>query len=108
MGQIGRLIEDEMRMILASANDSRINQLEILSVMPKAGGRHFSILFGPPIYDELATKKDHGGLKTGKKLDAAMGFLKSELAMNLGLKRYPEIRFHPNPLAWSPLVNARE
>ena len=42
-----------------------------------------------------------GDLKTGKKLDAAMGFLKSELAMNLGLKRYPEIRFHLKPLAWS-------
>jgi ribosome-binding factor A len=106
--QIASLIEEELRLILASAADPRINQLEIRSVIPKPGGRHFSILFGPPSADEWAVKEDEGGLEAGRRLDAAMGFLKSELAMNLGLKRCPEISFHPDPLVWSTIAGTRE
>ena len=106
--QIASLIEEELRMILASAGDSRINQLELRSVEPKPGGRHFLILFGPPSADEAAVQEDEGGLEAGRRLKAAMGFLKSELAMNLGLKRCPEISFHPDPLAWSRIAGTRE
>ena len=63
---------------------------------PPPGGRHFVILFGPAATSD-EKERAVGPDQMGKWLARAQGYLRSELAATLNLKRMPELSFVPEP-----------
>jgi ribosome-binding factor A len=87
--QLASLIAEELDYLLSSANDPRLAELVVRAVSPKAGGGHFIVYVGPSEGQCLATSSHE--LK--EVLKRATGFLRSELADLLNLKRTPDLTF---------------
>lgn len=95
--KIASSIEQELRLILLSSRDARINELEILSVRPNQGGSHYRVFFGPPPGTPVQPGDD---AKAQKQLEQAKGHLRTELAESLTLMHCPDLTFFPDPEAW--------
>lgn len=99
--QLAKIIGNELPMILSCAGDSRLQDLEIVRVEPKPGGKHFLIIFGPPS-DTLAETADIRGPDDAQDLlTKAHGYIRSELALAMNLKSAPELSYAPDPLQWA-------
>ena len=92
--QLATLIAEELDFVLSSAQDSRLAELTITGVEPKAGAGHFIIYVAPN--DDSQSFASATEVKAI--LQRASGFLRYELSSLLNLKRMPELSFMPDPL----------
>lgn len=93
--QLANLIAEELDYVLSSANDPRLGDLIVTSVIPKTGGGHFIVY--------VAAQKQMGGFNSATEMKAvlkkAAGFIRYELTEVLNLKRAPELTFIPDLLS---------
>lgn len=91
---IEKLVAREVAAALAAAEDERIAALAVVRVVAGRGGTHILVLFGPA--------PDGGDVAEATALlERACGWIRSELAAALDLKRVPELTFAPEPAAWA-------
>lgn len=83
--RLAQLIEQELLLILPSAENPILNMLTVSEVIPEKGGKHFLILLQP----EEAISTD----EINKHLQKAKGYLRTELALSLNLKKCPDFTF---------------
>jgi ribosome-binding factor A len=98
--QLGQRIEEELRTILAAAEDDRLREVEVCEVVTERGGRHFRVLFGPAMEDREWVSIDLQGKQMLAWLDGAKPYIRRELAGALNLKKTPDLTFQPDPRAW--------
>ena len=96
--RIARNLELEIRLILEGAGDSGVRQLEVLGVTPEPGGKVFHVFVGPSRAQLVWGPHEAESIE---RLNKAKGYIRSELAPTLGLKRCPELSFHADPVAWA-------
>lgn len=91
--QLANVIAEEVGYLLHSARDSRLTELVVARVDAKPGGRHFVVY--------LACERDIAPFRSREEmkqvLKRAVGYLRSELALSLHLKRIPDITLLPDP-----------
>jgi ribosome-binding factor A len=91
--QLANLIADELSYVLGTAGDSRLAELTVTNIEAKPGGKHFVVYVAP---DEGSSA--FSSIEEMKEaLKKASGFIRSELAQTLNLKRAPELTFMPDP-----------
>ena len=106
--QLGQRLAEELRTILAAADDDRLREVEVCGVLAERGGRHFRVLFGPAIEDREWVSVDLHGKQMLAWLDGAKPYIRRELAGALNLKKTPDITFQPDPLAWEGVTSNLE
>lgn len=99
--QIAKSVQIELIAIIESAHDRSINELEIVRVQPRPGGKHFLVFFGPPRDGDQASAECHDLETVSEHLAKAMGFIRSSLTEALNLKFAPGITFVPDPIQWA-------
>ncbi len=93
--QIAGLIHQELQEIFEEAGNPRLNRLKVLSVIPKPGGRHFSIFVGSldnPADPQNPSPEEREIKKT---LEHAFNYIRMELVLGLNLKHCPDLKFIP-------------
>jgi ribosome-binding factor A len=96
--QLATMIAEELDYVLSSANDRRLSNLMVTGVQPKPGGGHFIVYVAPSEDSDRA----YSVSEMKAVLKGAAGFLRSELASLLNLKRVPDLTFVPDPLCLGP------
>jgi ribosome-binding factor A len=96
--QLANLVASEVEYILGSAGDARLAELIVTAVEPKSNGRHFVVCVAPD--EEPAPFASVEELK--ELLKKASGYIRSELAEALNLKRTPELTIMPDPTYTGP------
>ena len=92
--QLASMVAEEMRCLLAAAEDPRLQALTVTSVSSEHGGKHFIVCLAPdPDSEEFYRAEE-----IKRVLKAAHGFLRSELAEALNFKRSPDFTFMVDPL----------
>ncbi len=99
--QLAKIVGNELPLILSCARDGRLQDLEIVGVEPKPGGKHFLIIYGPPAEMSAETADICGPDDAQALLTKAYGYIRSELALVMNLKSAPELSFAPDPLRWA-------
>ncbi len=99
--QLAKIIANELPMILATAGDSRLQQLEIVHVEPRPGGKHFVVIYGPPPAAPAETAGITGPDDAKSLLKKAHGYIRSELALTMNLKSAPDLTYAPDPVRWA-------
>ena len=99
--QLAKIIANELPMILATAGDSRLQELEIVHVEPKPGGRHFVVVYGPPSGTRAEVTDIAGPDDAKRLLTKAHGYIRSELALSMNLKNAPDLIYAPEPVRWA-------
>ncbi len=94
--RLAAIIANELPLILNAADDARLQLIRILRVDAKTGGRNFVAFYGPDLTEPKAISIDQADLL----LANAHGFIRSELAAVLNLKRVPQVSFVPDPTQW--------
>ncbi len=99
--QLAQVIEQELGLILLSADDQVINNLQISRVVPQDGGKHFTIFLIPVPESEVPIDLEN----IRHHLEKAKSYLKYQLAQTLNLKKCPLFTFEPI-LSDSNLINS--
>ena len=99
--QIAKSLQIELIAIIESARDRNINELEIIRVQPRPGGKHFLVFFGPPRDGDQVFTESHDLETVSEHLARAKGFIRSTLTETMNLKFAPGITFVPDPIQWA-------
>lgn len=91
--QLARQIREELDLILASAADLHLSRLIVRDVIHQPGGSSFRAFVVPTDADDFPSCQ-----LLLEVLERANGYLRSELARTLNLKRCPAIQISPDPV----------
>jgi ribosome-binding factor A len=92
--QLARLVGEELDLVLAAASDQRLSSLGVTQVACGAGASHYVVCLAP--VDGASPFESVEELRA--LLEHVSGFLRSQLASALNLKRSPQLSLLPDPL----------
>ena len=102
--QIAHGLQQELNLILGSADDWRLGQLTIVRVEATPGGAHYTAFYGPFGGSDPAQDQSEAIAEAGELLGRAKGYLRSELASSLNLRRMPDLTFVPDVHTWGGVI----
>lgn len=85
--QLAAIITRELELIFAAASDDRLAELTVVGIESRARGTHYVVTVAP---DEGAEIR-YSAREMDEILRKASGFIRSELALALNLKRCPSL-----------------